>query len=65
LVFCNTKSDTQDVADELAHYGFYALAIHGDLDQRERDQALIRFSNGSGIMLWRCCRCHHHNLSSN
>ena len=40
LVFCNTKLDTQDVADELAHYGFYALAIHGDLDQRERDQAL-------------------------
>jgi len=47
LVFCNTKLDTQDVADELIHYGFYALAIHGDLDQRERDQALIRFSNKS------------------
>ncbi|MDC9727224.1 MAG: ATP-dependent RNA helicase DbpA, partial [Candidatus Thioglobus sp.] len=47
LVFCNTKRDTQDVADELAYYGFYALAIHGDLDQRERDQALIRFSNKS------------------
>ncbi|SMN17175.1 ATP-dependent 23S rRNA helicase DbpA [uncultured Candidatus Thioglobus sp.] len=51
LVFCNTKSDTQDVADELAYYGFYALAIHGDLDQRERDQALIRFSNGSVSVL--------------
>ena len=47
LVFCNTKIDTQDVADELIYYGFYALAIHGDLDQRERDQALIRFSNKS------------------
>lgn len=47
LVFCNTKRDTQDVADELIYYGFYALAIHGDLDQRERDQALIRFSNKS------------------
>ncbi len=51
LVFCNTKLDTQDVADELAHYGFYALAIHGDLDQRERDQALIRFSNKSVSVL--------------
>jgi ATP-independent RNA helicase DbpA len=51
LVFCNTKLDTQDVADELVHYGFYALAIHGDLDQRERDQALIRFSNKSVSVL--------------
>jgi len=47
LVFCNTKRDTQDVADELNDWGFYALAIHGDLDQRERDQALIQFSNKS------------------
>jgi len=51
LVFCNTKRDTQDVADELIYYGFYALAIHGDLDQRERDQALIRFANGSASVL--------------
>jgi len=51
LVFCNTKSDTQDVADELAYYKFYAISIHGDLDQRERDQALIRFSNGSVSVL--------------
>ena len=47
LVFCNTKLDAQAVADELVYYGYYALAIHGDLDQRERDQALIRFANGS------------------
>lgn len=51
LVFCNTKIDTQYVADELAFYKFYAIAIHGDLDQRERDQALIRFSNGSVSVL--------------
>ena len=51
LIFCNTKIDTQDVADELVYYGFYALAIHGDLDQRERDQALIRFSNKSVSVL--------------
>lgn len=47
LVFCNTKRDTQDVADELNDWGFYALALHGDLDQRERDEALIQFSNKS------------------
>jgi ATP-independent RNA helicase DbpA len=51
LVFCNTKSDTQDVADELAYYGFYTISIHGDLDQRARDQALIRFANGSASVL--------------
>ena len=51
LIFCNTKRDTQDVADELAYYQFYAISIHGDLDQRERDQALIRFSNGSVSVL--------------
>jgi ATP-independent RNA helicase DbpA len=39
------------VADELAYYGFYAIAIHGDLDQRERDQALVRFANGSVSVL--------------
>jgi ATP-independent RNA helicase DbpA len=47
LIFCNTKLDTQAVADKLSYYGFYALAIHGDLDQCERDQALIRFANKS------------------
>lgn len=51
LVFCNTKVDTQKVADKLAYYGFYALAIHGDLEQRERDQALIRFANKSITVL--------------
>ncbi|WP_190600320.1 ATP-dependent RNA helicase DbpA [Candidatus Vesicomyidisocius sp. SY067_SCS001] len=51
LVFCNTKLDAQRVSNELAYYGFYALAIHGDLDQRERDQALIRFSNKSVSIL--------------
>jgi ATP-independent RNA helicase DbpA len=37
--------------NELAYYKFYAISIHGDLDQRERDQALIRFSNGSVSVL--------------
>jgi ATP-independent RNA helicase DbpA len=51
LVFCNTKRDAQEVTDELIYYGFYALAMSGDLDQRERDQALIRFSNKSVSVL--------------
>lgn len=51
VVFCNTKRETQEVADELTSYGFSALAIHGDLEQRDRDQALIRFSNKSTSVL--------------
>ncbi len=51
LVFCNTKIECQDVADELNRQGFSALAIHGDLEQRERDQVLVRFSNKSVSVL--------------
>jgi ATP-independent RNA helicase DbpA len=51
VVFCNTKLDTREVADDLREHGFSALALHGDLEQRERDQALVRFSNGSASIL--------------
>lgn len=51
LVFCNTKRETQEVADTLLSYGFSALALHGDLEQRDRDQTLIRFSNKSVSIL--------------
>jgi ATP-independent RNA helicase DbpA len=47
VVFCNTRKDTQDVADQLWKRGFSALALHGDLEQRERDEVLVRFSNRS------------------
>ena len=47
LVFCNTKIDTQSVANQLRDFGFYAVAINGDLEQKDRDQALIRFTNKS------------------
>jgi len=47
LVFCNTRKECQEVADALTERGFSALAIHGDLEQRERDQVLARFANKS------------------
>ncbi len=47
VVFCNTKKETQEVADKLNEYGFSALALHGDLEQRDRDLTLVRFSNKS------------------
>jgi ATP-independent RNA helicase DbpA len=51
LVFCNTKHQCQALADELWQQGFHALALHGDLDQKERDQVLIQFSNKSSSIL--------------
>ena len=51
LVFCNTKKETQQVAKELSACGFSALALHGDLEQRDRDQTLIRFINKSVSVL--------------
>ncbi len=51
VVFCNTRRDTQDVADYLAQQGFSVLALHGDLEQRERDEILVRFANKSCAVL--------------
>lgn len=51
LVFCNTRRDTQDLADGLAARGFSALALHGDLEQRDRDEVLMLFANRSCAIL--------------
>lgn len=51
LIFCNTKAACHELAEELVTHGFAALAIHGDLEQRERDQVLIRFANHSATLL--------------
>ncbi len=51
LVFCNTKRETEEVANGLRSYGFDALAIHGDLDQKTRYEILVRFSNKSASIL--------------
>ena len=47
VVFCFTKLQCQQVADDLKHKGISAQALHGDLDQRERDQVLIMFASRS------------------
>ncbi|AEG31981.1 ATP-dependent RNA helicase DbpA [Thiomicrospira cyclica] len=51
VVFCNTKKDAQMVADALHKVGFDVAALHGDLEQRERDQTLIQFANKSIAVL--------------
>ena len=51
LVFCNTRRDVQDLADGLGKRGFSALGLHGDLDQRDRDEMLVQFANRSCVIL--------------
>jgi ATP-independent RNA helicase DbpA len=51
VIFCNTRQQCQQVADTLRTKGFGALALHGDLEQRERDQVLVQFSNKSCSIL--------------
>ncbi len=51
VVFCNTKKEVQNVSDELHHRGFSVIELHGDMEQRERDQALVLFSNKSVSVL--------------
>ncbi|TEW56122.1 ATP-dependent RNA helicase DbpA [Psychromonas sp. RZ22] len=51
VVFCNTKREVQEVAEELTNRSYSAIALHGDLEQKDRDQALIRFANKSSRIL--------------
>lgn len=43
IVFCNTKRDTQKVADDLIKAGYTANALHGDLSQQQRDMVMKSF----------------------
>ncbi|HET6431357.1 ATP-dependent RNA helicase DbpA [Dyella sp.] len=51
LVFCNMRKDVDAVAQELDRRGFSALALHGDMEQRDRDEVLVRFANRSCAVL--------------
>ncbi|KJY87418.1 DEAD/DEAH box helicase [Vibrio neptunius] len=51
VVFCNTKKEVQKVTDELNHRGFSVVELHGDMEQREREQALTMFANKSVSIL--------------
>lgn len=51
LIFCNMRRDTKDLAEGLVKSGFSAAALHGDLEQRDRDEVLMRFSNRSCAIL--------------
>ena len=51
LAFCNTKQQCKDLIVYLQAQGFSALALYGELEQRERDQVLAQFANRSCSVL--------------
>ena len=51
LAFCNTKAQCRDLVAVLQAQGISALALFGELEQRERDQVLVRFANRSCSVL--------------
>lgn len=51
IAFCNTKHQCHELAQALREQGFQALELHGDLEQRDRDQVLVQFANRSCSVL--------------
>ncbi len=51
IVFCRTRQETKDVADQLMQDGYNADALHGDLTQAMRDQVMKKFRNRNLQML--------------
>ena len=51
LVFCNTRRAAKELDESLRRDGHSALTLHGDLDQREREEVLVQFANRSCLVL--------------
>lgn len=51
LAFCTTKQQCDEIAEALAARGFSAVALHGDLEQKDRDAVLVQFANQSVSVL--------------
>ncbi len=47
LIFCNTKLECIALTKRLFELGHSVIDIHGDLEQRDRDESVVAFSNGS------------------
>ena len=43
IVFCRTRRDTQEIAENLIRDGYNAEALHGDLSQQQRDIVMKKF----------------------
>lgn len=51
VLFCRTKRETQEIADNLSHLGYGVEALHGDLSQGQRDAVMKRFKTRSMQLL--------------
>ena len=51
LVFCNTKSKVDSLAEELKGRGYFAEGLHGDLSQAQRDRVMNGFRRGATNIL--------------
>jgi ATP-dependent RNA helicase DeaD len=51
VMFCRTKRETQEIANELSDLGFGVEALHGDLSQNQRDAVMSRFKSRSMQLL--------------
>lgn len=51
VMFCRTKRETQQIADELSELGYAVEALHGDLSQAQRDMVMKRFKSRSMQLL--------------
>ncbi len=51
IIFCNTKQRTKELAEDLRDNNIDALALHGDLEQYERNDVLVQFTNASCCIL--------------
>lgn len=47
LIFCNTREQCNTLGVHLKQMGVSTGVLHGEMDQRERDQIVVRFTNGS------------------
>ena len=43
LIFCRTKAETKEVAEQMTRDGYNSDALHGDLSQNDRDRVMLRF----------------------
>lgn len=51
IIFCNTKVAASELCDTLKYSGIHALALHGDMEQFDRNETIIQFRNGSAPFL--------------
>ncbi|TXS91918.1 ATP-dependent RNA helicase DbpA [Parahaliea maris] len=51
VVFCNRKLQCEELADALRQRGISAVALHGDMEQKDRDRVLVQFANRSVSLL--------------